>query len=1105
MKKKKIVSMLVAAAMMLSSAASLATQSFATLLPIKEYDTTLTLEGYTKEELEEVPISTILGGLKYKYDCDIEVPIEEGDSSGTGESPELPVPEGSGVTTSGDVITPATQTVHVNAGDPVEIDPDAVVVLEQYDEYKILDKDSTVDLSSYFSSYTEQFTLIIGSGKQLDQNNVKYFVTAKINRLNYSFDGTAKLYTVDENGEKKYFDNTRIEYSYLSAGHMNVYFYTNKKINRDDKLYVEPDFHLIREDTNETIDCDVEYLYYDSEYSDEPSRMRTDEGYAELYCYMVIKPKSNPNKVILASYIDFFTYEPDIDIYESWASSSVFKSYGWKTREENGIRIIDRYFKLESGFALDDEYEYGLSLNYNYTGKNLNESDVTGEPEITNVKAVLGKYSSSQEAAEDNAVDVTSDFFINSGYISKYNEGVDFTFFIDTAAVPELAEDGASEYVIQLRVTIIGVEDEQPTEPDDPDIPDTPDNPDNPDNEGTTAYFDLIDVTKANGDSVSRIEIDNDYDTYASSKYHYTSWLLYEDEPEESGTTEEADPLDMSQLKLEADSTNGVNVYNSVSGKPVNFETETQDFLSAENSTIQYSVPASKGTGEYWVRLEGIRRNGAKLFVNGPEEREVYLDSYAGWNHDILVANIGDEQLTGLNVEWAEAPKNVKIDDYWVIGGENNDTLAPFTTTYYSEIANLAKIRLVPDGDGEISGTLKISADGQEPEYIKLRGHAGDPEIVTDPELEDAVKYVPYFAIIATNNIYEWNNVSFRRTSGKLPSGVSLNSKTGEIYGVPQETGKFTFEIKADFSSSFFPDVRQEFTIEVLDNTNDNVFNASDPGYTIETSLGTETTPGSHDYYLSSTNTDQLFVSEGEYSDFIDLWLNGEKLVKDEDYTYVEGSTRITIKSQTLRNKTSKGSNTIAAEFRVGGDLKNDLKRTAQNFSIGYSGGSTGGSIGSSSGWRGGHTSVTDPFSVIPESAIKTISGKDVKTESISNDSASFAVFVGTEYAGMFANLYVYSQSKLSFVSAVSVGADGIARFGAMPAGDYAVYADLATHIPGDMDNSLGLNALDASVILRWAAGYIVLDRPEKGDVNGDGVTNAQDASWILKKSVGLI
>ena len=42
---------------------------------------------------------------------------------------------------------------------------------------------------------------------------------------------------------------------------------------------------------------------------------------------------------------------------------------------------------------------------------------------------------------------------------------------------------------------------------------------------------------------------------------------------------------------------------------------------------------------------------------------------------------------------------------------------------------NLAKVRLVPDGEGEISGTLVISADGQEPVEIELQGYAEDPHL----------------------------------------------------------------------------------------------------------------------------------------------------------------------------------------------------------------------------------------------------------------------------------------------------------------------------------------------------------------------------------------
>lgn len=37
----------------------------------------------------------------------------------------------------------------------------------------------------------------------------------------------------------------------------------------------------------------------------------------------------------------------------------------------------------------------------------------------------------------------------------------------------------------------------------------------------------------------------------------------------------------------------------------------------------------------------------------------------------------------------------------------------------------------MPDGEGAISGTLKISADGQEPVYIRLTGYSSNPKIIT--------------------------------------------------------------------------------------------------------------------------------------------------------------------------------------------------------------------------------------------------------------------------------------------------------------------------------------------------------------------------------------
>ena len=317
--------------------------------------------------------------------------------------------------------------------------------------------------------------------------------------------------------------------------------------------------------------------------------------------------------------------------------------------------------------------------------------------------------------------------------------------------------------------------------------------------------------------------------------------------------------------------------------------------------------------------------------------REVYLTDYFKYRHDILIANVGSEALTGLKVELENA-KNVALDNYWTLGGNGNDTLGAFTSTSvrytgdHVDMPNLAKVRLVPDGEGEISGTLVISADGQEPVEIELQGYAEDPHFTTD-ELSDAVKYVPYSYMLATSNIHQETTETYKITDGELPEGLSLNAATGEIYGVPLETGEFTFTVKVTYSKAEFLPSLEEFTLTVLDNTNQNVHDASDAGYEVKEYLGTEMAQGTYDYLISGLS-DELFVSNGLYDEFVGLWLNGEKLVDGVDFTKVSGSTRMTIRSQTFQNKGRSGINTIAAEFRTGSGSTKVLKRTAQNFRI---------------------------------------------------------------------------------------------------------------------------------------------------------------------------
>ena len=260
-------------------------------------------------------------------------------------------------------------------------------------------------------------------------------------------------------------------------------------------------------------------------------------------------------------------------------------------------------------------------------------------------------------------------------------------------------------------------------------------------------------------------------------------------------------------------------------------------------------------------------------------------------------------------------------------------------------MTNLGKIRLLPDGEGEIQGTLVISADGQAPVYIELSGYSSNPKITTtttDLNMEDVVrvKYVPYSYTVETNNIDTENTITFSLEEGRLAEGLQIYPATGEIYGVPVETGEFPIKVKATYSRPEYLPSYADIILSVKDNTDGNVYNASDNGYELIRPVGKATSSGSNDFVLTRKGN-QLFVSAGPYHEFVDFWLNGQRLIEGEDYTKESGSTRITVRAQTFINKTdAEGTNTFAAEFRTAGDSRDNLRRTAQNFRINFKKGS---------------------------------------------------------------------------------------------------------------------------------------------------------------------
>jgi hypothetical protein len=240
---------------------------------------------------------------------------------------------------------------------------------------------------------------------------------------------------------------------------------------------------------------------------------------------------------------------------------------------------------------------------------------------------------------------------------------------------------------------------------------------------------------------------------------------------------------------------------------------------------------------------------------------------------------------------------------------------------------------------------------------LELTGYVGDPCITTEElpgELEtpgEIVNYVPYGTMIQNNNKYSWNKVTYE-TDDTLPEGMQLLSD-GELYGVPKIDGltddiSFTFTVTMKNSYSGFSESKKTYTITVKENTDENIESATDDGYELKERLSDTITE-------SSTGTLSL-RSYGEYSQFQDVYLDGVKLEQgaDKDYVKSEGSTIITVRSETLTKKT--GRHTISIEFR---NSNNEVKKTAQNYNVVRRNSNTSGG-GSGSGGSSSSSSSTN-------------------------------------------------------------------------------------------------------------------------------------------------
>ena len=850
------------------------------------------------------------------------------------------------------------------------------------DNYVTVSDNDTIDLRS-FSTWTERFYLVLitGENDQLNLNNKKYTIRVNI-KSDISDMFEFSLADKDRNAITIY--NYDIYNRSIAANK----FVMNVSVNSKQYGYREESYlSFSLSEQYRGLNVKVYEGYYTDAGSASEAKEITDSifnqedltvagGYYKNYSYksnykgmpeITIILSRNENIVFIQPCI-VYVYGSDKNVSSNSLCAEDSSFFGYKTsarwytqyKWENNIEHIT--YELRSGYSVVDNYYLSLWFD--------NPADQDSEYGLEYVKKAVKGYYSTENAIPETARDIKEELFsdaydVDGGYKDRFDSEIIFTI-VDTEG--EL-------YWIGVKVVPYSGDEILPSEPE-PESQDT--------------YFVMEGADKVSDANLSSYLMPYDADSYYYNGYQ-TVFLM-----DRSGQGQVK--LSDSKIRPRFFAGNKVSVFageNQSSGtKQVSGESE----ISFENGkVIQYSAAAGNGKHlkNYWVTFLTQAEGGPKLFVNAANDesrldesatetepiykREVFLTEEYNNHHDVFVANIGDAPITNLYAKLSADAENVALDDYWKIGATK--TLSAFTSTYSSEMKNMAKIRLIPELDangveksGIIKGTLEIGygdeANPTEKIIIKLTGVAGSPKITTE-DVVDGVKYVPYSSVIQTNNMYASDAISFSISSGKLPSGLTLK-QNGEIYGMPNKTGDYTFTVKAENTILKQSDSK-EFTITINNNTDENVEAANNDaqGHALTTRVPAQD-------FSADTVANSRFVSVGGYNDFVAFYIDGNKLTEGRDYESEEGSTVITIYSQTFQNA-GNGTHTIAAEFRSGKEETGELKRTAQNVEVsGIARKSSGKSV--PSGTVVGNVDITDD-NQIDESGAQEVDNQENQNE----------------------------------------------------------------------------------------------------------------------------
>ena len=761
------------------------------------------------------------------------------------------------------------------------------------EDFKFADfsENSYLNANSWGSSM--QWEMIVGSIDQLDASNVRYLVTGDKSYPEGWLD--ANVYLQNEDGTRSIVENTKCDY-YLSVGndYDRIYISIPRSLNDHTNIYYS--FQLSEQYAHKTIRAYKGKCVTEEELSSSQDItaqvFSEDMTQADAGClleyggnrYITLVTLDESNKI---------TGIRPVLLYRSYLSEGprfegLYKGNQYAYSSSNGSSIGNTTtitFNLYKGNPADAVYDTYANF---YVSGSVDNTKVTA--------AFIGTYNAIAEAEAAGKTNIKEQLF-DSG--NKYGvnlcNGMDFTFFI--------GEDGSENqeiYYVCLKVTEVNEESA---------VSDSLHN-------GTAVNFYGLNNTNA-------YCVPRDMDSYGN--YNFRTILVKHD-------------VDVSSLVPLFTRATGVNLYAAGGSVPEESGQSVHDF---SDGMLQYTASAENGSdsANYWLQVVKQVEGVGQLYMNSLADpaaktktengivystREMLIDSLHDNRHDILLANIGTEAIQNLGLEITS--NTVELDRYWTLSGDHE--LAGFSTTdrttSYGQLPNLAMLRLkLKDGvaDGtDITGTLTIKSGDTQLMVITLTGTAGNPSITTK-EVPQAVKYVPYGTMIQNSNKYSWNKTTYELVSGTLPAGMELK-ENGELYGVPKEMGTFTFKVKMKNSYSGFSDSEKELSLTIQDNTDSNVEAATDEGYEVSTRIA--------DVSENDTAESYLFVSEGLFDQFTDIYIDGDKLTKDTDYSAESGSTRITIKSETMK-KLNNGTHTIGVEFRT--EAK-EVKRAAQNVKV---------------------------------------------------------------------------------------------------------------------------------------------------------------------------